>query len=86
MAVAKVDVDDDDSMLDRRGSPRLGPSISLVVFLGTLLTHLQTGSNGANLSFPAEFGIGSNSAHDKLLVGLINSVPPLAMICLQVAT
>ncbi|KAK4500951.1 hypothetical protein PRZ48_006757 [Zasmidium cellare] len=45
----------------------------------------QTGSNGANLSFPAEFGIGSNSAHDKLLVGLINSVPPLAMICLQVA-
>ena len=37
----------------------------------------QTGSNGANLSFPDVFGIGSNSNHDKLIVGLINSAPYL---------
>ncbi|KAI2615166.1 hypothetical protein GGR54DRAFT_311083 [Hypoxylon sp. NC1633] len=35
----------------------------------------QEGSNGANLSFPAQFGIGGNSDHDVLLVGLINSAP-----------
>jgi sugar porter (SP) family MFS transporter len=47
----------------------------------------QTGSNGANLSFPAEFGIGSGSsdalphppnwARDNWLVGLVNSGPYL---------
>lgn len=35
----------------------------------------QTGSNGANLSFPAVYGIGSDSVHDTLLVGLVNSGP-----------
>lgn len=35
----------------------------------------QEGSNGANLSFPTQFGIGGNSDHDVLLVGLINSAP-----------
>ncbi|OTA65284.1 hypothetical protein K449DRAFT_413559 [Hypoxylon sp. EC38] len=35
----------------------------------------QEGSNGANLSFPAQFGIGGDSDHDVLLVGLINSGP-----------
>jgi MFS family permease len=35
----------------------------------------QTGSNGANLSFPKVFGIGSKSTHDTLLVGLVNSAP-----------
>lgn len=36
----------------------------------------QTGSNGANLSFPAAFGIGDkNSTRDTFLVGLINSAP-----------
>jgi len=35
----------------------------------------QTGSNGANLSFPKVFGIGSDSNHDTLLVGLVNSAP-----------
>ena len=33
----------------------------------------QTGMNGANLYFPQALGIGSNSTHDNLLVGLINS-------------
>ncbi len=35
----------------------------------------QTGSNGANLSFPKVFGIGGESNHDVLLVGLVNSAP-----------
>lgn len=42
----------------------------------------QTGSNGANLSFPTEFGIGEsldsggpNAKRDTWLVGLINSAP-----------
>ena len=36
----------------------------------------QTGSNGANLSFPDVFGIGSKtSTHDTLLVGLVNAGP-----------
>jgi MFS family permease len=36
----------------------------------------QTGSNGANLSFPSVFGIGNNeSTRDTLLVGLVNSAP-----------
>lgn len=33
----------------------------------------QTGSNGANLSFPKFFNIGTESTRDQLLVGLVNS-------------
>lgn len=35
----------------------------------------QTGSNGANLFFPAVYGIGGKSAHDQLIVGLVNAGP-----------
>jgi len=35
----------------------------------------QEGSNGANLSFPEQFGIGGTSDHDVLLVGLVNAAP-----------
>jgi MFS family permease len=35
----------------------------------------QTGSNGANLSMPAFFGIAGTSNHDTLLLGLVNSGP-----------
>jgi sugar porter (SP) family MFS transporter len=35
----------------------------------------QTGSNGANLSFPQEFGIGSQSDYDTWIVGLVNAGP-----------
>lgn len=40
----------------------------------------QTGSNGANLSFPMEFGIGAakgepNHDRDNWLVGLVNAAP-----------
>ncbi|KAB5583687.1 hypothetical protein GE09DRAFT_947106, partial [Coniochaeta sp. 2T2.1] len=35
----------------------------------------QTGSNGANLSFPDVFGIGGETDHDTFLVGLVNAAP-----------
>ncbi|KAM4060008.1 major facilitator superfamily protein [Hirsutella rhossiliensis] len=35
----------------------------------------QTGSNGANLQFPAALGIGSQSIEDKILVGVVNAAP-----------
>ncbi|OAA43743.1 Sugar/inositol transporter [Metarhizium rileyi] len=35
----------------------------------------QTGSNGANLIFPHILGIGSQTVHDKMLVGLVNAAP-----------
>lgn len=44
----------------------------------------QTGSNGANLSFPAQFGIGNggtdhpNADRDNWLVGLVNAAPYIA--------
>lgn len=43
----------------------------------------QTGSNGANLSFPQEFGIASavgqpNGEKDEWIVGFINSAPYLS--------
>lgn len=34
----------------------------------------QTGSNGANLSFPKEFGINSGTGRDQWLVGLVNAI------------
>ena len=38
----------------------------------------QTGSNGANLSFPAEFGIASGSQRDSWIVGIVNAAPYLS--------
>lgn len=35
----------------------------------------QTGSNGANIFFPEYYGIGSDSASDTLIVGLVNAGP-----------
>jgi hypothetical protein len=37
----------------------------------------QTGSNGANLSFPTEFGI-AGTGRDTWLVGIVNAAPYLA--------
>jgi hypothetical protein len=34
----------------------------------------QTGSNGANLSFPQEFGIAGDTGSDPWIVGLVNSI------------
>ena len=38
----------------------------------------QTGSNGANLSFPTVLGIGSTTGADPWIVGIINSAPYLS--------
>jgi len=38
----------------------------------------QTGSNGANLSFPTVFGIDAKTTHDTLLVGVVNAAPYIA--------
>jgi len=35
----------------------------------------QTGTNGANIFFPAIYGIGSDSTRDTILVGLLNAGP-----------
>ncbi|KAK5231032.1 hypothetical protein LTR72_000212 [Exophiala xenobiotica] len=35
----------------------------------------QTGSNGANLTFPTDFGIATGSSRDSWLIGLINAAP-----------
>ncbi|KWU46584.1 hypothetical protein RHOSPDRAFT_32042 [Rhodotorula sp. JG-1b] len=35
----------------------------------------ETVINGANLFYPEQFGIGGDSTHDTLLVGLVNSAP-----------
>ncbi|KAI0470913.1 sugar transporter-domain-containing protein [Xylariaceae sp. FL0804] len=37
----------------------------------------QTGSNGATIFFPSVYGIGGDSNHDTLLVGLVNGGPYL---------
>lgn len=55
----------------------------------------QTGSNGANLSWPVAFGIpdsgpvceaAGNCAENQWLVGLVNSMPYFAIFCLCVST
>jgi hypothetical protein len=53
----------------------------------------QTGSNGANLSFPEEFGIGAGSKplgtpnhdRDNWLVGLVNAAPYIGSALMYVA-
>lgn len=35
----------------------------------------QTGSNGANLSWPQVFGVSGSDFHDTMIVGLVNSAP-----------
>jgi len=35
----------------------------------------QTGTNGANIFFPAVYGIGSTNTGDKIIVGLVNAGP-----------
>ena len=56
------------------GPKMLWYSISLCAVGAATQGWDQTGSNGANLSFPKEFGIGSDSSHDQWIVGLVNSI------------
>ncbi|OBW63920.1 MAG: Uncharacterized protein AUREO_060140 [Aureobasidium pullulans] len=56
------------------GSKMLWFSIGLCAIGAATQGWDQTGSNGANLSFPEEFGIGSGTGRDEWIVGLINSI------------
>lgn len=55
------------------GSKMLWYSISLCAVGAATQGWDQTGSNGANLSFPEEFGI-SGGGRDEWIVGLVNSI------------
>ena len=55
------------------GPPMLWYSIALCAIGAATQGWDQTGSNGANLSFPEEFGI-AGSGKDAWIVGLVNSI------------
>lgn len=59
-------------------------SVDFTVVVRSVLTSPgwdQTGSNGANLSFPQEFGI-DGEGRDEWIVGLINSIIFLTAGCM----
>jgi hypothetical protein len=55
------------------GSKMLWYSISLCAIGAATQGWDQTGSNGANLSFPEEFGL-TGTGRDEWIVGLINAI------------
>lgn len=53
------------------------PKLMYLTIVATALGSMgqgwaQTGINGANITFPDTFGVGSDSSHDNFVVGLIN--------------
>ncbi|KAK0303736.1 hypothetical protein LTR01_007822 [Friedmanniomyces endolithicus] len=56
------------------GPTMLWYSISLCAIGAATQGWDQTGSNGANLSFPKEFGIDSGTGRDQWIVGLVNAM------------
>ncbi|GAA5934240.1 sugar porter family MFS transporter [Sporobolomyces koalae] len=56
-------------------------TLYLQVFMASMAAVVQgmdeTVINGANLFYPEQFGIGSDTKHDTLLVGLVNAAPYL---------
>ena len=77
-ALTEVEIQDlRDEILRKWHHPR---TLYLTVILCSIGAAVQgwdqTGSNGANLSFPTVFGIANkNSLRDTLLLGLVNSAP-----------
>jgi hypothetical protein len=68
------------------GQPRMLYFTILVCSLGAMEQGTaQTSMNGANLYFPKELGIGSDSARDRFLVGLINGGIYLSIALMSVA-
>lgn len=55
------------------GSKMLWYSISLCAVGAATQGWDQTGSNGANLSFPEEFGI-NGTGRDEWIVGIVNAI------------
>lgn len=63
-----------DEGLHKWRQPKLLYFTILVCSLGAMEQGwAQTAMNGANLTFPVALGIGSDSTHDNLVLGLINS-------------
>lgn len=56
------------------GPVMLWYSISLCAVGAATQGWDQTGANGANLSFPEEFGIDNGTGRDAWIVGLINAI------------
>lgn len=56
------------------GPTMLWYSISLCAIGAATQGWDQTGSNGANLSFPKDFGIDKPEGRDQWIVGLINAI------------
>lgn len=77
--IADLPSDERDALIYERDHKWHGPkmmwySIALCAIGAATQGWDQTGSNGANLSFPEEFHINGDSNRDKLLVGLVNSI------------
>ncbi|KAF9692336.1 hypothetical protein EKO04_009647 [Ascochyta lentis] len=76
--LGELEADERDALIYERdhkwhGSKMLWYSISLCAVGAATQGWDQTGSNGANLSFPEEFGI-NEGAKNEWIVGLINSI------------
>jgi len=76
--------DDEKMIIDREHKHRW--SHPALLYLTIILCSIgaavqgwdQTGSNGANLSFPTEFGIGGGTALDTWRIGAVNAAPYIA--------
>lgn len=77
-ALAELDEDERNALIYERdhkwhGSRMLWFSIGLCAIGAATQGWDQTGSNGANLSFPQEFGI-DGPGKDEWIVGVINAI------------
>ena len=76
--LSELDQEERDALIYEREHKWHGPkmlwySIGLCAIGAATQGWDQTGSNGANLSFPQEFNI-DKEGHDEWIVGLINSI------------
>lgn len=76
--IAELRADEQAALAYERGHKWHGPkmlwySIGLCAIGAATQGWDQTGANGANLSFPEEFGI-AGKGRDQWIVGLVNSI------------
>lgn len=77
--INELDYQERDSLAYERDHKWHGPfmlwySISLCAVGAATQGWDQTGSNGANLSFPKEFNINSGTGRDQWIVGAVNAI------------
>lgn len=77
--ITELDQQERDALIYERDHKWHGPfmlwySISLCAVGAATQGWDQTGSNGANLSFPKEFGIANGTQRDEWIVGLVNAI------------